>query len=86
MGVHEIEIDFSVLPDGIIVFDGPNGRGKTTIVDNMHHFRLMPSKVNKTYSPDAFSFYDETYGPDARKIFISRMNGVGTNPWSPSMR
>ena len=76
MGLHEIEIDFSVLPDGIIVFDGPNGRGKTTIVDNMHHFRLMPSKVNRTYSPDAFSFYDETYGSDARKIFISTMNGV----------
>jgi exonuclease SbcC len=36
----------------------------------------MPSKVNRTYSPEAFSFYDETYGSDARKIFISTMNGV----------
>jgi exonuclease SbcC len=77
MGIHEIEIDLSVVPDGIIVFDGPNGRGKTTIVDNMHHFRVMPSKVNKSYSPDGFSFYEETYGPDAFKIFISRMvNGT----------
>ena len=54
MGIHEIEIDFSVVPDGIVVFDGPNGRGKTTIVDNMHHFRIMPSKVNKSYSPEGF--------------------------------
>ena len=76
MGVHEIEIDFSVVPDGIVVFDGPNGRGKTTIVDNMHHFRVMPSKVNKSYSPEAFSFYEETYGADACKIFVSTMKGT----------
>ncbi len=76
MGLHEMQIDFSALPNGIIVFDAPNGRGKTTIVDNMHHFRIMPSKVNRSYSPDGFSFYEETYGPDARKIFISRMNGT----------
>ena len=76
MGVHEIEIDFSVVPDGIVVFDGPNGRGKTTIVDNMHHFRVMPSKVNKSYSPEAFSFYEETYGADACKIFVSKMGGT----------
>ena len=71
MGLAEIEIDFSVVPDGIVVFDGPNGRGKTTIVDNMHHFRVMPSKVNKSYSPEAFSFYEETYAADACKIFVS---------------
>jgi len=76
MGIHEMEVDFSALPDGIIVFDGPNGRGKTTIVDNMHHFRIMPSKVNKSYSPEAFSFYEETYSSDACKIFISRMSGI----------
>lgn len=76
MGIQAMELDFSILPDGIIVFDGPNGRGKTTIVDNMHHFRIMPSKVNKSYSPEAFSFYEETYGSDACKIFISRMNGT----------
>ena len=76
MGVREIEIDFSVVPDGIVVFDGPNGRGKTTIVDNMHHFRVMPSKVNKSYSPEGFSFYEETYGADACKIFVSTMKGT----------
>ncbi len=76
MGLHEIKIDFSVVPDGIVVFDGANGRGKTTIVDNMHHFRIMPSKVNKSYSPDAFNFYEETYGADACKIFVSKMKGM----------
>ncbi|OPY03284.1 MAG: hypothetical protein A4E61_01157 [Syntrophorhabdus sp. PtaB.Bin184] len=76
MGIHEMEVDFSALPDGIIVFDGPNGRGKTTIVDNMHHFRIMPSKVNKSYSPEAFSFYEETYGSNACKVFISSINGT----------
>ena len=76
MGLSEIEIDFSVVPNGIVVFDGPNGRGKTTIVDNMHHFRVMPSKVNKSYSPEGFSFYEETYGSDACKIFVSTMKGM----------
>jgi len=76
MGVHEIEIYFSIVPDGIVVFDGPNGRGKTTIVDNMHHFRVMPSKVNKSYSPEAFSFYEETCGADACKVFVSTMKGT----------
>ncbi len=76
MDIHEIEIDFSVVPDGIVVFDGPNGRGKTTIVDNMHHFRVMPSKVNKSYSPEAFSFYEETYGANACKVFVSTMKGT----------
>ncbi len=76
MGLHEIEMDFSAVPDGIVVFDGPNGRGKTTIVDNMHHYRIMPSKVNKSYSPEGFSFYEETCGADACKIFISRMKDV----------
>ena len=33
MGVHEIEIDFSVVPDGIVVFDGPERQGKD------HHSR-----------------------------------------------
>jgi exonuclease SbcC len=76
MGLSEIKIDFSAVPDGIVVFDGPNGRGKTTIVDNMHHFRVMPSKVNKSYSPEAFSFYEETYGADACKVFVSTMKGT----------
>ena len=66
MGLDELSLDFSVLPNGTVVFVGENGKGKTTILDNMHPFRIMPSKV-KTYSTGAFSYYDECYGEDACK-------------------
>lgn len=66
MGLDEIYLDFSSLPDGTIVFMGENGKGKTTVLDNMQPYRIMPSKVKK-YSTDAFNYYDECFGDDARK-------------------
>ena len=76
MGKHEIEIDFSMCPDGITVFDAPNGSGKTTIMDNMTHYRLMPSRVKDSYSAGSFSYYDNCYGNDAMKVFISETEGI----------
>ncbi len=66
MGLDELLLDFSSLPDGTIVLVGENGKGKTTILDNMQPHRIMPSKVKK-YSTDAFNYYDECYGDDACK-------------------
>lgn len=74
LGIDDITIDFSVLPDGIIAFKAPNGKGKTTIMDNMHPYRIMPSKVKK-YTPDSFSYYDECYGENACREFICRFGG-----------
>jgi len=70
MSVDEISIDFSELPEGIIVFKAPNGSGKTTIVDNMHPYRIMPSKVKK-YSADSFSYYDECFGTAYKELIWS---------------
>ena len=67
LGLDEIQLDFSVLPNGTIVLAGENGKGKTTLLDNMHPFRVMPSKVTDKYSPAAFNFYDECYGSNACK-------------------
>ena len=47
--------------------------GKTTILDNMHPYRLMPYRAT-SYSPDAFSYYDHTYG-EARKELHFSMTG-----------
>jgi len=55
MGLDEIYLDFSSLPDGTIVFMGENGKGKTTMLDNMQPYRIMPSKVKK-YSADAIQY------------------------------
>jgi exonuclease SbcC len=78
MGVDEVVIDFSALPDGLIAITGENGAGKTTILDNMHPFRLMPYKLRKSpgWSPAAFSFYDQCYGSDALKELTFEMNGT----------
>jgi exonuclease SbcC len=70
MGLDEICLDFSALPAGVIVFSAPNGTGKTTIMDNLHPYRLMPFRAG-SYSPKAFSFYDHTYGEAAREFIFS---------------
>lgn len=75
LGLDEIEIDFTKNSDGIVILKGPNGTGKTTLLDNMHPYRLMPSKA-KTYSTKSFSYYDEVYGSKAGKDLIWTHNGV----------
>ena len=73
-GLDEVELDFTELPDGLIVLDGPNSSGKTTILDSMTPYRLMPYRAGESYSPRAFSYYDCVYG-DGYKEFIFEMGG-----------
>jgi len=79
MGLEEIEIDFSKLPNGLIAVCGKNGTGKTTILDLLcHPFRLQPYKLreSKAWSPDAFSYYNEFYGRDGYLERVFEMNGA----------
>ena len=57
LGLDEIYLDFTKLPSGIIVFDASNGKGKTTIMDNMTPYRFMPYRAS-SMTPNGFSFYD----------------------------
>ncbi|MHB8109583.1 MAG: sbcc family protein [Syntrophorhabdaceae bacterium] len=69
MNREEITIDFTSLPKGLIVFDAATGTGKTTILDNMSPYRILPYHVaDKTYSPDAF--YAHTYGEWLREYIF----------------
>ncbi|WP_293371476.1 hypothetical protein [Nevskia sp.] len=68
-----IELDFSGLT-GLVALAGVNGNGKTTVLDNMHPYRLMPFRA-AGYSPRQFSYYEETYG-DAKKDLLWEHNGV----------
>ncbi len=74
MGLDEVTVDFTSL-NGIVVFSAPNGSGKTTILDNLHPYRLMPYRAGNSYRPTAFSYYDHTYG-DAAKVFIFEVDGA----------
>jgi exonuclease SbcC len=75
MGVHEVKMDFTRLPPGIIIFYAPNGSGKTTIMNNMQPYRIMPDHVKGIYSADAFSYYDHCYGNDACKDLLWELDG-----------
>lgn len=60
LGKQEVEIDFDHLVPSdaqVVALVGDNGAGKTTILDNMQPFRLMPSRAS-TLSPEGFSYYD----------------------------
>lgn len=75
MRLDEVNLDLAALPEGIIVFDADTGTGKTTILDNMHPYRVMPYGAGKTYRPSAFSYYDHCYG-DAEKEFFFQLDGI----------
>lgn len=43
MGLDEVIVDLSAL-SGLVALAGPNGHGKTTILDNLHPFRQLASR------------------------------------------
>ena len=73
LGLEEVEFDLEELY-GLIALIGDNGKGKSTLLQNMHPYRLMPDKV-KTYSPKACNIYNETFVRDACRDFHFMMNG-----------
>ena len=77
IGKEEIFIDLTKLPPGLIAIVGPNGKGKTTIIDHLQPYRMMPSKMKKckNWTPAAFSYYDQFYGNDGVIELIFPMNG-----------
>lgn len=71
-GLNEIRLDLSTLPNGLIAITGKNGMGKTTILDNLHPYRLMPYKLReaKEWSPNSFSYYDHTFGEAVKELIF----------------
>ncbi|MDE3021354.1 MAG: hypothetical protein KGI54_05795 [Pseudomonadota bacterium] len=68
MGRDELILDLEKLSGNAktITIVAPNGTGKTTILDNMHPYRIMPSRATAN-SPGSFSFYDHLSRSEARK-------------------
>jgi exonuclease SbcC len=77
LGRETITIDFAGLTQGValIAITGRNGRGKSTILDNMTPYPVMPSKAGGD-GLGAFSYYDEVYLPESLKELIWEMDGV----------
>jgi len=65
LGLDEISLDLSGV-SGLIALAGPNGHGKTTLLDNMHPFPILGSR-EKALSHHVFlrdSFRDLTFDHD----------------------
>ena len=48
LGLDEITIDFRDVP-GLVAFDGMNGSGKTTVLENLHPFPQLASREGALY-------------------------------------
>ncbi|CAN7793865.1 SMC family ATPase [Paraburkholderia hospita] len=70
-----VTLNLESLPNGLIALTGPNGAGKSTIMDNLHPYRIMPSRATKL-SVDGFSYWDHLYGAQALKEFEWEHGGV----------
>ena len=68
LGLDELTLDFERLADGaeLVAIAGANGRGKTTVLDNMHPYMAMPSRA-ATAGPGGFSYYDHVFLPESEK-------------------
>lgn len=67
LGLDEVSVDLAQV-SGLVALVGPNGAGKTTFLDNLHPYRLMPSKCRGVYSPGACDLYNEVYGVGEKEL------------------
>ena len=68
LGRDELTLDFvSLVGDAqLVALAGMNGRGKTTVMDNMHPYLTMPSRASVA-GPGGFSYYDHVCLPENEK-------------------
>ncbi|MCA3042187.1 MAG: hypothetical protein ING57_15705 [Rhodocyclaceae bacterium] len=67
MGKDEFTLDLTQYHDAVLIaLAGVNGKGKTTVLENLQPFPILPSRATG-YSLAAFSMYDHIAGPEAVK-------------------
>ena len=71
LGRDVIELDFEQLAGDaqLIAMVGRNGRGKTTLMDNMTPFPIMPSRAGAD-GLGSFSYYDQVCLPESVKDLV----------------
>jgi DNA repair protein SbcC/Rad50 len=71
LGRDTITLDLDELAGDcvLVAIAGANGRGKTTVMDNLHPFMVMPSRAGAD-GLGAFSYYDHVYLPESQKELV----------------
>jgi DNA repair protein SbcC/Rad50 len=77
LGRDTLELDFAQLAGDaeLIAIVGNNGRGKTTLMDSMVPFMVMPSRAGAD-GLGSFSYYDHVYLPESIKDLVWEHEGV----------
>lgn len=68
LGLDALTLDFERHADGaqLVAIAGANGRGKSSVMDNMHPYLTMPSRAAQA-GPGGFSYYDHVFLPENEK-------------------
>ena len=76
LGRDTLTLDLETLAgDGrLVAIAGDNGRGKTTVMDNLTPYMVMPSRAGAD-GLGAFSYYDHVYLPESQKELVWRHAG-----------
>lgn len=76
LGLNALTLDFEALCDGaeLVAIVGANGRGKSTLLDNMHPYLTMPSRA-ATAGAGGFSYYDHVFLPENEKDLVWALDG-----------
>ena len=71
LGRDTLNLDLEpIAADAILVaISGANGRGKSTVMDNLHPYLVMPSRAGAD-GLGAFSYYDHVYLPESQKELV----------------
>ena len=83
LGLDALTLDFEALCDGaeLVAIVGANGRGKTTVLDNMHPYLTMPSRASAA-GAGGFSYYDHVTFRRTRRIWFGRSKAKAIVPRS----
>ncbi|MFP5474612.1 MAG: DNA repair protein [Gammaproteobacteria bacterium] len=76
LGLDALTLDFEALCDGaeLVAIAGANGRGKSTVLDNMHPYLTMPSRASAA-GAGGFSYYDHVFLPENEKGLVWALEG-----------
>ncbi len=71
LGLDVVTLDLERLAGDaqLVALAGPNGRGKTTLLENLHPYLIMPSRA-AVAGAGGFSFYDQVCLPEAEKDLV----------------